>query len=109
MCGDECKKHGHTGCGGVEHESKRDVAYVRRCAKQEHVCVYNETHHRLNNLITKKNARVPFYLQPQPHRHVHPRPRPHVHVRVRVHVHAQVRAHVHHQKRSWNLRQHLHS
>ena len=94
MCGDECKKHGHTGCGGVENESKRDVAYVRRCPKQVHVCVYNETHHMLNNLITNKNTRVPFHLQPQPHRHVHPHPRlrPHVH----VHVHAQARAHVHH-------------
>ena len=85
MYGDAC-----TGCGGVENESKRDVAHVRRCPKQVHVCVYNETHHMLNNLITKKNTRVPFYLQPQPHRHVHPhpRPRPHVH----AHVHAQARA-----------------
>ena len=54
MCGDYCKKHGHTGCGGVENQSKRDVAYVRRCSQKVHVCVYNKTHHMLNNLITNK-------------------------------------------------------
>ena len=38
MCGNKCNKHGHSGCSCEENESKRDVACLRRCLKQVHVC-----------------------------------------------------------------------
>ena len=67
MCGETCKKHGNTGCSCVENESKRDVAYDRRCPKTS-----NEKHHLLNNLINNIHIHVlvHLYMYKRVHRYI---------------------------------------